>query len=47
MVQSDPEYPGMPLSARTHVEVDHLVPLHGTTLDQKDLALLDTPAVPR
>ena len=27
VVQSDPEYPGMPQSAIQHVEVDHIVPL--------------------
>jgi two-component system chemotaxis response regulator CheB len=29
LVQSDAEFPGMPQSAKSHVEVDHLVPLVG------------------
>jgi len=27
VVQSDPQFPGMPQSAKAHAEVDHLVPL--------------------
>ena len=29
VVQSDPEYPAMPFHARTHVQVEHVIPLAG------------------